>query len=208
MFLSQKWNRKDIMKKGFTLIELLIVVAIIGILAAIAVPNFLNAQIRAKVSRAVSDMKTLETALEMYAIDEGEHPPANQARVPGSGDYYHPNEIRFYRLTTPVAYLSSVPKDPFVSESSPDYNHWGHAYDYVNSYDGNITGWGHEWRINSWGPDQRNGWGGQRWGSCDNGEPSGNFVYNSSNGLVSAGDIIWVGPKAGGDNYCNIQNGI
>jgi len=62
-------------RKGFTLIELLIVVAIIGILAAIAVPNFLNAQVRAKVARAVSDMKTLETALEMYRLDTNGFPP-------------------------------------------------------------------------------------------------------------------------------------
>jgi len=195
------------MKRAFTLIELLIVVAIIGILAAIAVPNFLNAQVRAKISRAVSDMKTLQTALEMYQLDENEHPPANQARVPGSGDHFHPNEIRFYRLTTPVAYISSVPDDPFVSKQSEDFDKWGFSYDYVNSYDGNITGWGHEWRINSWGPDQRNGWGGQRWGECVNGEPKGDFVYASSNGLTSRGDIIWVGAKIGG-NSCNIVNGI
>lgn len=195
-------------KSGFTLIELLIVVAIIGILAAIAVPNFLNAQIRAKVARVVSDMKTLQTALEMYALDQNEHPPANQARVAGSGDNFHPNEIRFYRLTTPVAYISSVPNDPFVNVSSQDFAQWGTAYDYVNSYDGNVTGWGHEWRINSWGPDQRNGWGGQRWGSCPNGTPQGDFLYASSNGLTSRGDIIWVGAKASGGTYCNIVNGV
>ena len=59
---------------AFTLIELLIVVAIIAILAAIAVPNFLEAQTRAKVSRAKADMRTEATALETYNIDWGTYP--------------------------------------------------------------------------------------------------------------------------------------
>jgi type II secretion system protein G len=196
-------------RSGFTLIELLIVVAIIGILAAIAVPNFLNAQIRAKISRAVSDMKTLETALEMYRLDSNDYPPANQAIVPGSGDNYHPNEIRFYRMTTPIAYISSVPKDPFATYANPsDFAQWGWAYDYVNNYGGNHNGgWGHVWRINSWGPDGINSWGGQRDGSCVNGKP--NFLYQTSNGLLSYGDIVWVGAKdSQTTNYCEIQNGV
>jgi prepilin-type N-terminal cleavage/methylation domain-containing protein len=62
------------LKKAFTLIELLIVVAIIAILAAIAVPNFLEAQTRAKVSRVLSDQRTYATALETYMIDNSAYP--------------------------------------------------------------------------------------------------------------------------------------
>jgi prepilin-type N-terminal cleavage/methylation domain-containing protein len=61
-------------KKAFTLIELLIVVAIIAILAAIAVPNFLEAQTRSKVSRAKADMRTLATAIESYTVDYNKPP--------------------------------------------------------------------------------------------------------------------------------------
>lgn len=64
------------MKKGFTLIELLIVVAIIAILAAIAVPNFLEAQVRSKVSRVKSDQRSLATGIEAYFIDNNAYPPA------------------------------------------------------------------------------------------------------------------------------------
>ena len=54
---------------GFTLIELLIVVAIIAILAAIAVPNFLEAQTRSKVSRSMADQRSLALALEEYMLE-------------------------------------------------------------------------------------------------------------------------------------------
>ncbi len=202
------------MKKAFTLIELLIVVAIIGILAAIAVPNFLNAQVRAKVSRAVSDMKTLETAMEMYKLDNNEYPPADQPRVPGSVNAWHPNQVRVYRMTTPIAYISSIPRDPFATfANAGDFAQWGDAYDYVNNYrghNGDVTGhaWGHAWRYNSWGPDNENGWGGQRDGNCPNGQPD--FLYQTTNGLNSKGDIVWVGPKSeiATSQFCNIQNGI
>jgi len=74
-------NRKG--KKGFTLIELMIVVAIIGILAAIAIPNFLRFQLRAKSSEGKTNIAAIRTAQESYAAEFNGYVSSN-ATVPGS----------------------------------------------------------------------------------------------------------------------------
>jgi type II secretion system protein G len=101
--------------RGFTLIELLIVVAIIAILAAIAVPNFLEAQTRAKVSRVKADLRTITTGLETYHIDNNSYvyqiPEWRALRINNN------QNLVLERLTTPISYLNSVSTfdDPFVS---------------------------------------------------------------------------------------------
>jgi general secretion pathway protein G len=73
--------------KGFTLIELLIVVAIIGIIVAIAIPNLLNAIQRAKQRRSMGDIRSIATAVEAYAVDTNRYPPAAGVSLPGGMTY-------------------------------------------------------------------------------------------------------------------------
>ena len=87
--------------KGFTLIELLVVVAIIGILAAIAVPNFLNAQLRAKIAATQTDLRNFVDAMQQYHLDN------NSYHMHRGGPLQH------FPLTTPVAYLSGFMPDRF-----------------------------------------------------------------------------------------------
>lgn len=109
--------------RGFTLIELLIVVAIIAILAAIAVPNFLEAQTRSKVSRARADLRSIATGLESYRVDNSHYPPTPWSTGDTSVLRVIPNQ-----LSTPIAYISSASfEDPFISANLGDwqYNNYG-----------------------------------------------------------------------------------
>src|SRR5690606_4543171 len=98
------------------------VVAIISVLAAIATPNFLEAQTRAKLARVKSDQRTIATALDTYVIDHNVYPPSESMYVPLPSRRFDP-------LTTPISYLTSVPRDPFKRKPGNSYEDSIRAHD-------------------------------------------------------------------------------
>ncbi len=190
----QTMYKKTARTVGFTLIELMVVVGVISILAAIAIPNLLDAQIRSKVSRVKSELRTLAGALEAYHADFAHYP-----HWLDHGIEVNPTSRRLIPLTTPIAYMTSVPgKDPFQDRKMPEtYD----TYDYVDAEsfarDGDpepsFRVRGAEWRINSAGPDCINTYGGPSYLTpLDN--PG--YDYDPTNGTISKGDIVRVGAKS------------
>ncbi len=105
-------------KKGFTLIELMIVIAIIAILAAILVPNFLKARAQGQLAACESNIKNLATALEMYATDNTGTYPASLGVLTSStsgGGYMKTIPIcPSFRATSSYAYSAVSVPDNFT----------------------------------------------------------------------------------------------
>lgn len=177
-------------KKAFTLIELLIVVAIIGILAAIAVPNFLNARLKAQVAKVETDMKAISTAMEMYLIDNGSYPGDHDL------DNFFNNEDGQFKLTSPISYLSSLPSDPFVNREANNFRNFGNSnayasdgrkdYEMGSGADNSGDFRRQAYSLMSYGPDADDD------NSSHDSFPFGtdHDRYDISNGLISDGNIF------------------
>jgi prepilin-type N-terminal cleavage/methylation domain-containing protein len=197
---------------GFTLIELLIVVAIIAILAAIAVPNFLEAQTRSKVSRVQSDFRSIAVALESYMTDNGNFPIGRMGK---EGEFRHGNDESYYNLvdlTTPIAYITSAAfLDPFTPSAvtvkgSFTYFNYAGLWGLASNVQTDITmafGWPPPkiWAVTSYGPARI--WQAAEWFPIDlklnrhSGPNEGyNLIYDPTNGTKSLGSLARFGGEA------------
>ena len=191
---------------GFTLIELLIVVAIIGILAAIAVSNFLNARLRASVACTNNDLRALAMAIQSYQVDENVF-PSNWSHL----------TVHLSVLTTPVSYIASVDfRDIFNAQQGSTGNAEESYLYFLYKHDtsGQNLAWIDQANVpqystdgfclSSWGPDRVQG---ATKGNDPRGAATGppiewvyiqiamgqanalDGVYAPTNGLITGGDI-------------------
>jgi general secretion pathway protein G len=203
--------------RAFTLIELFTMLAIIALLVTIMAPRSAESRARSKAARCTADMRSLAVALEAYRTDSGRYPmdamwysamwnPSGPAWLQSQIDNY----LLLQPLSTPVAYISAIPDSPYPNYSRGGYyigksaetwytysaQEWKALAVYFSpSWRDNSS----TWSLTSTGPDRKDNFGAYlvfgeevlnqqtMWGyfGC---------LYDPTNGLVSAGDIVRVGP--------------
>lgn len=134
-----KHARRGRCATGFTLIEVMVVVAILAILASVIVPRIMDEPARARQARAAQDIRAIESALDMYKLDNYRYPTTDQGLEALVSKPERGPEPPNYR---DGGYLRNMPEDP-----------WGNPYQYLNpGRHGDIDVYSH-------GPDGRSGSG-------------------------------------------------
>ena len=116
--MTSKTMHKRFTQRGFTLIEIMVVMVILGLLVAIVAPNIMGRSDQAKVTIAETQLKNIQSALDLYRLDNSHYPSTQQglealvSRPSGSPEPKNWNQD---------GYLKSVPEDP-----------WGNQFQYVS----------------------------------------------------------------------------
>lgn len=124
-------------KKGFTLIELLVVIAIIGLLSTLAVVALGSARVKARDSKRLSDLKQLQTALELYYTDQNAYPSGSGVGL-GAGNYKCLNASGWAATGCSSPYMGSVPTDP--NAGAYTYTAASSSYAVTASLEGTVNG--------------------------------------------------------------------
>lgn len=137
---------------GFTLLEIIVVIVIIGLLATVVVQNLAGEVDKARVTKAQADVRALESALNMYKLDNFRFPSTEQGLRALSERPNTPPEARNWRNG---GYITSLPQDP-----------WGNPYQYLSpgqhgsidvfslGADGKVGGDGDDADIGNWDPQR------------------------------------------------------
>lgn len=182
------------------LLEAMLAAAILALLVIIALPRFSRAELRAKTSKARSDLHCIAVALENYAADNGRYPMHGFQSEWDAGNFTNSRQALTSIITTPVAYLSSldITRDVFVGNVAPTStspeDYWVKTHYNYACFD---APWNNEnptartsaqrlygmWRLAAAGPDEKYFRDG-----------AGTFKvqsYDPTNGTISSGDIYW-----------------
>ncbi len=210
---SQCDRKKRMKKEGFTMIELLIVIAIIAVITAIAVPNLISANIKATVRGIKSEMGSIAIALEDYRLDEGNYPidpghtgsgyGADVIAGPGDFDDYE-DAIGLGKLIFPgegasdPVYLYRIPGDPYNNSGEEEWNgtsgaHNNHYCYFTADASGSASYTEAKyWALVSYGPDKDLDI--TSYSDAKDAYDNGTDLYDPDSGITSNGDIVIIGP--------------
>jgi len=128
------FNKQTNRQSGFTLIEIMVVIVILGILAAVVVPNIMSRPDEARIAKAKQDIRALSTALDLYKLDNYSYPTTDQGIEALASKPTSAPEPKHYREE---GYLKKTPMDP-----------WQNPYQYLSPGEHGLID------VYSLGPDQ------------------------------------------------------